>query len=195
MQQRHLPDGSNHFKSCKLSEIQHDLNRNGGSDGSHYWLKINFWYDITDSKPKLTYTYWLWHKQWWTWLPRCCWWWPWSAMHSSVEHMKKLYPKIKWWDAWRHKRQLRAYSHGRDGGKDSWKPSLVQNKNRKRWWTHSNWKLRGIARYLYENVKLVEILIEIYCRTEVDDKRIVDVDQIEYSIQCVSQKKKKDQAF
>ena len=95
MQQRHLPDGGNHFESFKLSEIQHDLNRNGGSDGSHYWLKISFWYDITDSKLKLTYAYWLWHKQWWTWLPRCCWWWPWSAMHSTVEHTKKLYPKIK----------------------------------------------------------------------------------------------------
>ena len=55
MQQRHLTDYGGHFEPCKLNEIRHDLHCDGGSDGSHYCLKINFWYNITDLKLKLTY--------------------------------------------------------------------------------------------------------------------------------------------
>ena len=53
----------------------------------------------------------------------------------------------------------------------------------------------AVARYCTLSAWRCKIGRTISCRTEVDDKRIIDVDQIEYSIDCVSKKEKKDDAF
>jgi len=115
------PDDGNHFESYKLSEKRHDLNRDGGSDGSQH-------------------------------------------TNCGTNNDERDCPDVV--------------------GDDLDPPCIAQLNTRRNYTSHG--RDRG-----KDPIGSCEVLHII----EVDDKRIIDVDQIEYRIECVSQKEKKDDAF